>query len=57
MSTEDISENFSEFHHSKNIKFYNFGESEMKIVSPGLIYFSWKELCSRVKCRKFEHTT
>ena len=37
MSQEDISENFDDFHHCKNLKFENFGESKLKMVSPGLI--------------------
>lgn len=37
MNPEDTSENFCEFHHCKNKKFENFGKSQLKIVSPGLI--------------------
>jgi len=37
MSPEDISENFSESHFCNNLKFENFGESQLKMVSPGLI--------------------
>jgi len=37
MNPEDISENFSEFHHRKNLKFENFGESQLKLVGSGLI--------------------
>jgi hypothetical protein len=37
MSPEDISENFGESHHCKNLKFENFDESQPKMVSPGLI--------------------
>ena len=36
MSPEDISENFGEFHHCSNLKFENFGKSQLKIVSPRL---------------------
>jgi len=37
MSPEDISENLGESHHCINLKFENFGESQLKMVSPGLI--------------------
>ena len=37
MSPEDIILNFVESHHCKNLKFENFGESQLKMVSPGLI--------------------
>ena len=37
MSPEDISENFGESHQCKNLKFENFGESQLKMVSRGLI--------------------
>jgi hypothetical protein len=43
MSPEAISENFGESHHCKNKKFENIGESELKIVSPGIA--SCKDLC------------
>jgi len=33
-SPEDISENFVESHYYKNLKFENFGESELQIASP-----------------------
>ena len=35
MSPEDISENFDEAHHF--VKSENFGESQLKMASPGLI--------------------
>jgi len=34
MSPEDISEHFSEFNQSKNLKFENYGESQRKMLSP-----------------------
>ena len=34
MSPEQISENFGESHHCKNLKFENFGEFQQKMVSP-----------------------
>ena len=34
---EDVSENFGVSHHRKNLKFENFGESQLKLASPGLI--------------------
>jgi len=34
---EDISENFGESHHCKNLKFENFGDSHLKMASPELI--------------------
>jgi hypothetical protein len=37
MNPENISENFDEFHHCKNLKFENLSESSLKLVSPGLI--------------------
>jgi hypothetical protein len=37
VSQEDISEHFGEFHHCKNQKFENCDESQLKMVSPGLI--------------------
>jgi hypothetical protein len=37
MSLEDISENFGESHHFKNLIFENFGESQMKMMSSGLV--------------------
>ena len=39
MSTEDVSENVGEYHHCKNLKIENFGESQLKMamVSPGII--------------------
>jgi hypothetical protein len=37
MSPEDISEHFGESHHFKNLKFENFGQSQLKMMSPGLI--------------------
>jgi len=43
MSSEDISENFSESHHCKNLKFEKFGESQLKMAS-------CKDLCL-VQCR------
>ena len=33
MSPEDISENFDESHNCKNLKYENFGESQVKMVS------------------------
>ena len=36
MNPEDISENFVESQYCKNLKFENFGESSMTMVSPGL---------------------
>ena len=38
MIQEDISENIGESHHCKNLIFENFGEFQVKLVSPGLIY-------------------
>ena len=37
MSSEDFPENVGESHHCKNLKFKNFGESQLKLVSPWLI--------------------
>jgi len=37
MSPKDISKNFDESHHCKNWKFENVDESQLKMVSPGLI--------------------
>jgi len=37
MSREDISENFGESHHYKNLNIESFGESKLKIVNSGLI--------------------
>ena len=37
MSPEDIFENFGESHHCKKLKFENFGESQLKMVSAGLM--------------------
>ena len=37
MSPEDISENFGESKYCKNLKFENFGKTQLKMVSPGLI--------------------
>jgi len=37
MNPEDISEYFGESHHCKNLKFDNFGESQLKMVSSGLV--------------------
>jgi hypothetical protein len=37
MSPEDISENFGDSHYYKNLKFENFDESQLKMVSPGLV--------------------
>ena len=44
-SRRQISENFGESHHCKNKKFENFGEFQLKMVSPGLIKTSCKDLC------------
>ena len=38
-------ENFGESHHCKDLKFENFGEFQLKMVSPGLIKTSCKDLC------------
>ena len=48
MSPEDISENFSASHHCKNLKFVNFDESQLKMMSPGLINASSTVLCDQV---------
>jgi hypothetical protein len=59
MSSEGISENFreshicnnlklenlDEFHNCKNLKFENFDESQLKMMRPGLVYMSCKDLC------------
>ena len=45
MSPEDISENFDESHHGKNLKFENVGEFQLKMVSPGLVQVNCKDLC------------
>ena len=59
MSSEGISENFreshicnnlklenlDEFHNCKNLKFENFDESQLKMMGPGLVYMSCKDLC------------
>jgi len=37
MSQEDIAENFGESHHYKNLIFENFGESQLKMVIPGVV--------------------
>ena len=37
MSSEDFPENVGKSHHCKNLKFKNFGESQLKLVSPWLI--------------------
>jgi len=34
MSPEDISENFGESHNCKTLKFDNYDESQLKMVSP-----------------------
>jgi len=34
MSQEDISDDFCESHHCKDVKFENFGGSQLKMVSP-----------------------
>jgi len=44
MSPEDISKNFGESYHCKNWKFENFDESQLYMVSPGLVKVSWKDL-------------
>ena len=36
MSPEDISDDFGMSHHSRNLKFEHFGESYLKLMSPGL---------------------
>jgi len=33
----DVSEKFGESHNCKSQKFENFGESQLKMVSPGLL--------------------
>ena len=38
-------ENFGESHHCKNLKLENFGEFQLTMVSPGLIKTSCKDLC------------
>jgi len=40
MSPEDTSKNFDEFHHRKDLKFENFVQSQLKMVSLGLVYAS-----------------
>jgi len=45
MSPEDISEHFGESHHCQNLKFENFGKSQQKMESSGLIWASCKDLC------------
>jgi hypothetical protein len=35
-SPEGIFENFAKYHHCKNLKFENFDESQLKMVSPGM---------------------
>jgi len=37
VSLEDIFENFGESHHCKNKKCENFGEFQLKMVSPELV--------------------
>jgi hypothetical protein len=37
MSLYDISENIGESHHYKKLYFENFGESQRKMVSAGLV--------------------
>jgi hypothetical protein len=37
MSQEDIYENFGVSHHCKNLNFKNFGKSQLKMMSPGLV--------------------
>jgi len=46
MSPEDISENFDESQHCKNVQFENFGESQLKMASPRLILANSKDLCN-----------
>ena len=48
MSPEDISENVGEFHHCKNLKFENFGEPQLKMMSPELLLASCKDLWSSI---------
>jgi hypothetical protein len=47
MSPEDVSEKVGEYHHCKNLKIENFGESQLKMAmaSPGIIWASWNNLC------------
>ena len=53
MSPEDVSDTFGESHHCKNKKFEHFGKSQLKTVSPGLIWviMSCKDLCSDARVR------
>jgi hypothetical protein len=34
MGPENISENFGDSHHCKNLKYENFGESQLKMATP-----------------------
>lgn len=43
-SPENISENIGESHYCNNLKFENFGESQLIMVSPGFIKGRCKEL-------------
>ena len=37
-------ENFDDFHNCKNLKLENFEESQLKMMRPGLVYVSCKDL-------------
>jgi hypothetical protein len=43
-----MSENVGEFHHCKNLKFENFGEPQLKMMSPELLLASCKDLWSSI---------